>query len=93
MGGIMKKAIKTIFSGRVQGVGFRYRTQLIAQQFPVTGYVKNLNDGTVELVIEGDDIELSKMMDSVNKEMMDNIRQATSTEVSIAGFTNFSIEH
>ena len=89
----MKKAIKTIFSGRVQGVGFRYRTQLIAQQFPVTGYVKNLNDGTVELVIEGDDIELSKMMDSVNKEMMDNIRQATSTEVSIAGFTNFSIEH
>ena len=42
-----------VFHGRVQGVGFRQRTRSIARRFPVVGYVKNLADGTVELVVQG----------------------------------------
>ena len=56
----MKSGKKIIFSGRVQGVGFRYRTHSIAQRFQVCGYVKNLIDGTVELVIEGEEEELDE---------------------------------
>ena len=41
------------FSGHVQGVGFRYTTRSVASRFAVTGYVRNLPDGRVELVAEG----------------------------------------
>ena len=44
---------RIIFHGRVQGVGFRYTTHRIARGFPVTGFVRNLTDGTVELVACG----------------------------------------
>jgi len=38
-----------IFAGRVQGVGFRFTAQRIAQRHAISGYVKNLPDGTVEM--------------------------------------------
>ena len=45
---------KTIYySGRVQGVGFRWTTRRIACEYDVTGYVMNLPDGRVELAVEG----------------------------------------
>lgn len=43
----------TWYSGNVQGVGFRYTTVQVARRFPITGYVKNLADGRVEVVAEG----------------------------------------
>ena len=43
-----------LYSGNVQGVGFRYRTLVVAQGFAVNGFVRNLPDGTVEVVAEGD---------------------------------------
>ena len=46
------------FSGRVQGVGFRYTTKTVATGFEITGIVKNLPDGRVELVAEGSHAEL-----------------------------------
>ena len=42
-----------LFSGSVQGVGFRYTTLSLAQQFLLTGWVKNLSDGSVEIIAEG----------------------------------------
>jgi len=44
-----------IFKGRVQGVGFRYTAQRIASEFPITGYVRNLSDGTVEAAMQGEE--------------------------------------
>jgi acylphosphatase len=41
------------YSGRVQGVGFRYTTRNVAMGYEVTGTVRNLPDGRVELVAEG----------------------------------------
>ncbi len=43
-----------VFRGRVQGVGFRYTAQSIARRHPITGYVRNLPDGSVELVAQGE---------------------------------------
>ncbi len=41
------------FSGSVQGVGFRYTCLSLARQFQLTGWVTNLSDGRVEVMIEG----------------------------------------
>lgn len=46
--------LRMIVSGRVQGVGFRYFTCRLAEEFAVTGYVRNLPNGDVEIVAEGD---------------------------------------
>jgi acylphosphatase len=46
------------YSGRVQGVGFRYTARSVAMGFEVTGTVRNLCDGRVELVAEGERAEL-----------------------------------
>lgn len=43
---------KVLFYGRVQGVGFRYTTVSIARRYPVVGYVRNLPNGSVELIAE-----------------------------------------
>ena len=50
--------MSVFFSGRVQGVGFRYTTKTVATGFEITGIVKNLPDGRVELVAEGSHAEL-----------------------------------
>ena len=46
------------YSGRVQGVGFRYTAKTVATGFEIAGVVRNLPDGRVELVAEGDRAEL-----------------------------------
>jgi acylphosphatase len=50
----MRVARRFVVSGRVQGVGFRYFTQDVAQREGVTGWVRNLPDGRVEAYVEGD---------------------------------------
>ncbi len=51
--------MRLLMSGRVQGVGFRYTAKGVAQRFAVTGFVRNLSDGRVELVVEGDAAEVT----------------------------------
>lgn len=55
--------IQATVHGRVQGVGYRYNTQQIAQNLGVTGFVRNLSDGTVEIVAEGSDEQLNALID------------------------------
>lgn len=43
---------RVLFFGRVQGVGFRYTTVSIARRYPVVGFVRNLPNGSVEMVAE-----------------------------------------
>ena len=57
------------FSGRVQGVGFRYTTAQIARSYPVVGYVQNLHDGRVLLVVEGELDQAKAFVDEVNRRM------------------------
>jgi acylphosphatase len=58
-GGTMsRERLQILYSGRVQGVGFRYTTKSLACGFDVTGTVRNLPDGRVELVAEGSRAEL-----------------------------------
>ena len=47
------KCIHLLISGRVQGVGFRYNTKRTAQRLGLRGWVRNLEDGQVEVVVQG----------------------------------------
>jgi acylphosphatase len=54
----LRRRLTVIYAGRVQGVGFRYTTKTVATGFEVTGTVRNLPDGRVELIAEGARAEL-----------------------------------
>ena len=53
-----RRRMTVYFSGRVQGVGFRYTAKTVATGFEITGTIKNLPDGRVELVAESHRAEL-----------------------------------
>jgi acylphosphatase len=50
--------LTVLYSGRVQGVGFRYTAKTVATGFELTGCIRNLPDGRVELIAEGSRSEL-----------------------------------
>ena len=64
------------YSGRVQGVGFRYTTHSIASGLAVSGFVRNLPDGRVQLVAEGTRSELNLLEQTLSDRMGDNIADA-----------------
>ena len=82
------------FSGHVQGVGFRYTTQILARNHPVSGYVRNLSDGRVEMVVEGDEKELDALAESLKRQMENFIRRTDVSSGAATGeFSGFSIRH
>jgi acylphosphatase len=89
----MQKRRRVLFFGRVQGVGFRVTTRSIAEQFAVTGWVRNQPDGSVELVAEGTVAELDRFLAAID-ERMD--RCITSQEIydseARGEFLNFCIQ-
>jgi len=80
--------LTAFFSGRVQGVGFRYSTFQIAKGFEVNGFVKNLADGRVELQAEGRDIECRAFLAEIEGELDSFIRKTELKE--LAGTKQFS---
>jgi acylphosphatase len=82
------------YSGRVQGVGFRYRVCRIAEQYTVTGYVKNLPDGRVEVVVEGRSEEIQAMLRAVKDEMDRYIRNVCEVpSQATGGFSGFEVRY
>lgn len=56
-----------IFTGRVQGVGFRYRANHTANGIGVTGWVKNCFDGSVEMEVQGTEEQINRVLVMINK--------------------------
>lgn len=82
------------FSGRVQGVGFRYTTREIAARFPVSGFVKNLPDGRVWLVLEGARADLDSLVAAIEEEMDRYItHQETKVPPPTGEFDRFEVRH
>jgi acylphosphatase len=82
------------YSGRVQGVGFRYATHTIARRYQIAGYVRNLPTGGVELVAEGEPRELDSFLSEVRERFFGNIRHERSDAQPATGeFTGFEIRH
>jgi acylphosphatase len=81
------------YAGRVQGVGFRYTARSVAMGFEVAGMVRNLPDGRVELVAEGERAELEAFRRAVqDSEVGGFIRtEEVSWAPATAGFRGFQI--
>lgn len=73
------------YSGSVQGVGFRFTTQRIADRYRVTGYVLNLPDGRVELVAEGSPAEVGRFLAAVDKAMHGYVQERVVAEQEATG--------
>jgi acylphosphatase len=83
-----------VFSGNVQGVGFRFTTLRVAGRHPVTGYVKNLRTGDVELVAEGRPDDLRRFLADVEQAMFGHIAEARQEAAAPTGeFDEFEIRH
>lgn len=68
------RRVTCFFSGRVQGVGFRFHTKEVAKKFSVTGTVQNLDDGRVKVVVEGQIDEVHRFLDAVGQSMTGNVK-------------------
>ncbi len=73
------------FSGRVQGVGFRYTTVNIARRYHVAGYVRNQPDGRVEVVAEGKQADLKAFIESIVETMGSHITDYTTDNTPATG--------
>jgi acylphosphatase len=62
-----RRRLHVFYSGRVQGVGFRFQTKSVAAGFDVTGVVRNLADGRVEVTAEGSPEELKAFQEAVRE--------------------------
>jgi acylphosphatase len=64
---VNRKRMQVSYGGQVQGVGFRYSVKSVASGFEVTGTVRNLPDGRVELVAEGTPDELEAFRQAIRE--------------------------
>jgi acylphosphatase len=86
-------ARQVFYEGRVQGVGFRYTVRNIAKGYEVTGWVRNLPDGRVELHACGEPAELSAFLTAVGEsELNGHIRKMEQLEIpAFTGVKGFEI--
>jgi acylphosphatase len=84
---------EVLFSGLVQGVGFRYTVVGLAANLEVTGFVRNMPDGRVKLVAEGTSGEIDRLLDGIRDAMGGYIRDEETTEASVTGeFRGFGVQ-
>ncbi|MEE3369069.1 MAG: acylphosphatase [Planctomycetota bacterium] len=80
------------FTGHVQGVGFRYNTRRLADDVPVTGFVRNLSDGRVEVVAEGATTDLDSFRAKIEHAMSGHIQEILIDRGLVTGeFSSFEI--
>ena len=80
-----------IFHGTVQGVGFRYTAYYAAQSVGVTGWVRNLYDGTVEAEAEGTQADIDMMIAAIKRGRFIEIDSMDISEIALKGDAVFNI--
>jgi acylphosphatase len=76
----MEKQLHIFYSGRVQGIGFRYTVLEIATQEKVSGWVKNLKDSRVEVVVRGEQYSLDNFIKKVGFKFSNYIKDTVIEE-------------
>lgn len=84
---------RVYYTGRVQGVGFRYTTRNLAEGYAVTGYVRNLSNGQVELVAEGPAAQVEAFLAAVGQRMGDYIERTTVQDEAPENHSGFHIRY
>ena len=88
-------SLQVFYEGRVQGVGFRFTVRHIAKGFDVTGWVRNVPDGRVELQVTGDEEEVRAFLQQIaQSELHSLIRKQTENNLNEAvAARGFEIRH
>ena len=76
-------AKKVVFSGTVQGVGFRYTSCRIACRYDLRGFVRNVSDGTVEMFLQGAAGEIEYCMEDIKQSFSGYIRNVDIKDVGV----------
>ncbi|MDP3980608.1 MAG: acylphosphatase [Chlamydiota bacterium] len=92
----MEKRLEIYYSGNVQGVGFRYTVLRISEMFQgIKGFVRNLSDGRVQVVAEGDAGDLEAFQQRIEKSFLKNYilgREVTWVHIK-SEFNSFTIAY
>jgi acylphosphatase len=72
-----------IFTGQVQGVGFRYTAHRIASRHRLTGFVRNLPDGEVEMLVQGKPEDIDSCIEDIKADFAGYIRQTIIVEIPL----------
>jgi acylphosphatase len=88
-------SVQVFYEGNVQGVGFRWSVRNVAKGFDVTGSVRNLRDGRVELQVTGDEEEVRAFLEAIlQSELRAHIRKHSETPLlNPPAFRGFEIRH
>jgi len=86
---------QVFYEGNVQGVGFRYSIRQIAKGFDITGSVRNLSDGRVELLTTGEEDEVRAFLEAIDRsELRAHIKKHSEAPLPNApAFRGFEIRH
>jgi acylphosphatase len=81
-----------VFTGTVQGVGFRYTACQVAEGYDVAGWVRNEPDGSVRCVVEGSPEQVDRFLEALQQTMAGHIRDARVTRGQATGeFAGFAV--
>jgi acylphosphatase len=88
-------SFEVFYEGRVQGVGFRWSIRNLAKGFDVTGWIRNLDDGRVQMQVSGEEEEVRSFLEAINQsELRAHIRKQTESKLNRPVVTNgFEIRH
>jgi acylphosphatase len=91
--GCMAVCKQVIYAGRVQGVGFRYTVQNLAENHAVGGFVRNLPNGNVEVIAEGEPGEVEQFLSAIDRRMAGYIEEKTEQDQVSGGYRAFRIRY
>lgn len=87
------KSYRVIYSGKVQGIGFRYTVKRIADKYNIVGWVRNLSDGSVEVFVQGEELTVLSFLQGVESYFKDNIGDKKKLEEIVADVFGFQIRY
>jgi len=88
------KSVRLIVSGKVQGVFFRDNTRKKATELGLTGYAKNLPDGSVEVAAEGKEEKINELIEFIKKGPgIAKVKDVKANHREPENFKNFEIRH
>ena len=90
----MIKRLRANFTGNVQGIGFRYTARSLAKDLQVSGWVRNVPDGSVELVAEGEETFLKDLLSQIQHELnYARYKESVNWEPATGEFSLFEIRY
>ncbi len=75
----MPRRLHAYFCGRVQGVGFRFTAREVAESLGITGWVRNLPDGRVELLAEAEEDEIRQLLSQLTRTFAGYVNEVQET--------------